>query len=426
VAVLKREPAGAPRAIGHVGLIHDWNGEPAPAVTPRVLDETLRDGLQCASARDPSVTDKVALLHAMVRLGVDAVTVGMPGAHERQREHALRLAREVARDRLPIGVACAARTRTEDIEPIADIAEAAGIPIEACVFIASSPIRQCVEGRTLANLLRLTERSVRFARDEGLSVMFVTEDSTRSTPEVLAALYACAIRAGAARVCIADTVGHATPSGAAKLVSFVARSVAEIDAGVRIDWHGHCDRGLAVANALAAWSAGAERCHGTALGLGERSGNAAMELLLVNLRLLGWIDRDLGTLSEYARLAARSLGVPIPANAPVVGSDAFRTTAGVHASVLARAARMGDGVRDEVYSAVPAAMVGRSQAIDVGPMSGRSNVRAYLAERGVVATEIAIGRVLQRAKAGDEVLSESEVLTAALPRDGEGLRRAVG
>jgi len=413
VAVVKREPAGAPSAVGHDGMIHDWNREPAPAVTPKVLDETMRDGLQCASARDPSIADKIALLHAMVGLGVDAVTVGMPGARPRQREHALRLAREVATERLPIGVACAARTHTDDIEPIVDVAQAAGIPIEACIFVASSLIRQVVDGRTLADLQRLTDRSVRFARERGLSVMFVTEDSTRSTPEVLSALYACAIRAGAARVCVADTVGHATPSGAARLVSFVARSVAEVDPDVRIDWHGHRDRGLAVANALAAWSAGAERCHGTALGLGERSGNAAMELLLVNLRLLGWIDRDLATLFDYTMLASRALGVAIAANTPVSGADAFRTATGVHASVLARAARIGDEVRDEVYSAVPAAMVGRSQAIEVGPMSGRSNVRAYLAERGLSITDRAVGRVLQRAKVADEILSESEVRRAA-------------
>ena len=157
-----------------------------------------------------------------------------------------------------------------------------------------------------------------------MPVQFVTEDSTRSAPDVLRSLYGVAIRSGAMRVCIADTVGHSTPTGATRLVEFVKGLVAEIDPRVRIDWHGHRDRGLSVANALAAWGAGADRCHGTALGVGERSGNSPIELLLVNLQLLGWIDRDLTSLSRYAELASRALGVPIAHNAPIVGADAFK------------------------------------------------------------------------------------------------------
>ncbi len=409
-------------------LVHDWNREAVPALLPKLLDETLRDGLQSPSARDPSVAEKISLLHAMVTLGVDAATIGMPSAGPKQHEHALRLAREVATQRVPISISCAARTHVDDIAPIVTISQSAGISIEACVFVGSSPIRQYVDDRDLAELQRLTDRSVRFARARDLPVMFITEDSTRSTPDMLRALYTTAIRAGAQRVCIADTVGHATPTGTARVVSFVSDLVAELDPRVRIDWHGHRDRGLSVANSLAAWLAGAERCHGTALGVGERSGNTPMELLLVNLRLLGWSDRNLSTLPRYTELASRALSMPIAPHTPVAGRDAFRTATGVHASVLARASTKGEAVRDAVYSGVPAAMVGRMQQIEIGPMSGKSNVRQYLEQRGVAATDTVVARILRSAKQADALLREDHVRAmAAAPNHGSlELRREAG
>jgi 2-isopropylmalate synthase len=392
-------------------LIHEWNGTGAPARTPKLLDETLRDGLQSASVRAPAIHEKVSLLHAAVRLGVDAAAIGMPSAGGWQCEHALYLAREVASQNLSLRLACAARTRLEDIAPVVEVSQKAGLPIEAGIFVGTSPIRQLVDGRGLAELQRMIDESVRFATEHGLPVMFVAEDSTRSTPEVLRAVYSTAIRAGAERLCVADTVGHATPSGAARIVQFVASLVNELAPGVEIDWHGHRDRGLSVANSLAAWAAGAERCHGTALGVGERSGNTPMELLLVNLQLLGWINRDLSSLSDYCNLAAQALDIAIAPNSPVTGVDAFRTATGVHARALARALPMGIEIYDSVYSAVPATMVGRSQQVEIGPMSGRSNVLHYLADRGVAATDQVLQLILGRAKEQATVLSEEEVLS---------------
>ena len=242
-----------------------------------------------------------------------------------------------------------------------------------------------------------------------MPVQFVTEDSTRSAPDVLRSLYGVAIRSGAMRVCIADTVGHSTPTGATRLVEFVKGLVAEIDPRVRIDWHGHRDRGLSVANSLAAWGAGADRCHGTALGVGERSGNSPLELLLVNLQLLGWIDRDLTSLARYAEVASRALGVPIAHNSPVVGTDAFRTATGVHASAIVKASRKSDVIGDQVYSGVPAAMVGRMQMIEVGPMSGKSNARCYLDRLRIPYEDGLVDALLQRAKEEDVILSENDV-----------------
>jgi 2-isopropylmalate synthase len=303
-----------------------------------------------------------------------------------------------------------------DIKPIAEISQRVGMPIECCAFIGSSPLRQYAEGWSLDQLLKLTEEAVSFAVREGLPVMYVTEDTTRADPETLRRLYAAAIRAGASRVCVADTVGHATPPGAAAVVKFVAQVVDECGGGVGIDWHGHRDRDFAVINTLAALDAGATRLHGAAIGIGERVGNTPMDTLLVNLVLMGYIERDLSSLGEYCRVVSEATGVPIPANYPVVGKDAFRTATGVHAAAVIKAFRKNDmALVDAVYSGVPASLVGREQEVEVGPMSGRSNVVFWLERRGLSADDAVVDRIFARAKASPSVLTEGDILRELSP-----------
>src|SRR5688572_29966917 len=325
-------------------LIYDWNKIGAPAKPQRVMldDETLRDGLQSPSVRTPTIDEKIEILHLIDRLGIDTANIGLPGAGPHVVADVERLAREIAGQRLRVRANCAARTVIADIRPIAEISQRAGIPIECCAFIGSSPLRQYAEGWTIDQLLRLTEEAITFAVGEGLPVMYVTEDTTRADPETLRRLYTAAIRAGASRVCIADTVGHATPAGAAAVVKFIAGVVEECGGGVGIDWHGHRDRDFAVINSLAALEAGATRLHGAAIGIGERVGNTPMDMLLVNLVLMGYIDRDLSALVEYCEYVSEATGVPVPANYPVVGRDAFRTATGVHAAAVIKAFRKND------------------------------------------------------------------------------------
>jgi 2-isopropylmalate synthase len=394
-------------------LIHDWNREARPALPPPQLDdETLRDGLQSPSVRTPAIEEKIRILHLMDAIGVDTADIGLPGAGPQVARDAERLAREIADARLRVRANCAARTVVADIVPIVEIAQRTGLAIECCAFIGSSPLRQYVEGWTIDELERRTEEAVAFAVREGLPVMYVTEDTTRADPETLRRLYGTAIRAGASRVCVADTVGHATPAGARAVVRFVA-SVARECGGERIgvDWHGHRDRDLAVINTIAAYEAGATRLHGTALGIGERVGNTPLDLLLVNLVLMGYLERDLTRLGEYVEAVSAACGVPIPANYPVLGRDAFRTATGVHAAAVVKAARKGDrDLVDAVYSGVPARLVGREQEIEIGPMSGRSNVVYWLERRGLPARDEVVGRILARAKAASAVLTEAEIL----------------
>ncbi len=395
-------------------LIHDWNHADGFVFRTKpgfqLNDETLRDGLQSPSVRDPSIEQKLRILHLMHDLGLDAADLGLPGAGTRAVQDIERLAKEIADARLRIAPNVAVRTLVADLEPVLGISERAGIPVEACAFLGSSAIRRYTEGWGIDRLLRLTEDAVRFGVEHGIPMCYVTEDTTRADPESLEALYSCAIRAGAKRIVVADTVGHATPIGVRALLKFVLRIVERCGGGVAVDWHGHSDRGLAIPNCMMALATGADRIHATALGVGERCGNAQMDLLLVNLRLEGILDRDLSKLGDYVRAVSEAAGVPIPFNYPVFGEDAFRTSTGVHAAAILKARRKGkESLADRVYSGVPAGMVGLHQRVEIGFMSGKSNVVFALESRGVHADDALVERILAAAKRSATVLTDAEI-----------------
>ena len=393
-------------------LMFDWNIDEQGPINRSVEfdDETLRDGIQSPSARDPEIDRKLELLHLMDELGIHAVEVGLPAASERQRDDAKRMVVEIRDQALSIRPCCAARTLIADIDPVCRIADETGMDIELACFIGSSPIRFYAEEWDLDGVIRRTETAVNHAVQHGLSVMYVTEDTSRANPETLRRLYGTAIDCGARRLCVADTVGHSTPRGVRALMNFVRSIVEERGEPVKIDWHGHRDRGLDVANALAAVEAGADRVHGTGLGIGERCGNTPMDLLLVNCRLLGWIDNDLTRLGDYCRAVSEATGAPLPINYPVVGEDAFRTATGIHAAAVIKAKRKGDDwLADRVYSSVPAGIVGRSQRIEIGPMSGVSNILYWLQTHGLEPTQQRISALINAAKCSDRVLTEVEV-----------------
>src|SRR2546426_6091215 len=368
-------------------LIYDWNTVEVPDRPLRpvaIHDETLRDGIQGPSVRDPDIDHKLRFLHLADELGVASLDLGLPGSGPRAMADVERLAEEIRDQRLHIKPLCAARTLEVDIRPVVEISQRVGIPIEVAAFIGSSPIRQYAEGWTIDHMVDNTRMAVRFARQNELPVLYVTEDTTRAQPETLRRLFGTAIEEGAARVAVCDTVGHSTPHGAHAVVRYVRRMLDEMKPGVGLDWHGHSDRGLGIINAIEAVLAGADRIHGCALGLGERVGNAHLDLLLVNFRLLGWIDTDLRKLREMGGVIAEGTGMAIPANYPVLGKDAFRTATGVHAAAVIKAKRKGDEwLANRVYSGVPAELFGREQVIEIGPMSGESNVVFWLEQRGI-------------------------------------------
>jgi 2-isopropylmalate synthase len=400
-------------------LIYDWNKNHPPGMKPSgpvlLNDESLRDGLQSPSVRDPSIPEKLEILHLMEALGIDSLDLGLPGAGDRAVEHVTELAREIVNHRMKIRANCAARTHENDIRPIAEIVQKTGLPIEAATFIGSSPIRRFTEGWTEDFLLQTTEKAVKYAVSLGLEVMYVTEDTSRCDPETVKRLYSTAINCGARAIVICDTAGHATPMGALALVRFVMEEVVKPSGEkIRVDWHGHSDRGLAIANSMAALIAGANCVHGCGIGLGERVGNTQMDQMLVNLKLMGiapWDRQDLTKLKHYCQAVSGATGVPIPANYPVVGDDAFRTATGVHAAAIIKAYRKNDvNLANTVYSGVPSHVFGLEQVIDIGPMSGKSNVLFWLERRGIPPSDELVERIYRRAKASDHTLSEAEIV----------------
>ena len=397
-------------------LIYDWNSREGPEIPPgrRVMlnDETLRDGLQNPSVHDPSIEEKIEILHWMESLGIDTVNIGLPGAGHRAYADTEALAREIVSARMKIRPNCAARTHKSDIKPIIEISERVGMPIGAATFIGSSPIRRLVEDWTVEHLVRTTEEAVRFAVEAGLPVMYVTEDTIRTDPSTVKALYSTAIRAGARAMVLCDTVGHATPRGAFNLVKFAIEEIVKPSGeSIQVDWHGHNDRGLAVANSLSAVAAGADQIHAVAISLGERVGNTPMELMLVNLRLLGLIDRDLSSLKKYSEAVAAATHTLIPPNYPVVGRDAFRTATGVHAAAIVKAYKRSDPeLANSIYSGVPSHLFGLDQVIEIGPLSGKSNVIYWLEKRGLPVTDELVERIFSAAKKSDHVLKEPEIM----------------
>jgi len=397
-------------------LIYDWNSK---RYRGRVVlnrnfelhDETLRDGIQNPSVVDPDIGDKLEILHMLDAIGVDTIDVGLPGAGERAYDDVLRLCREIVDNKLSIRPTCAGRTLVSDIAPMAEVSQRAGLPIEVMTFIGSSPIRGLAEDWSVELIRKRSVEAIAFGVKEGLPVNYVTEDTTRSRPDVLWELFRAVIDHGASRITLCDTVGHVTPDGVRNLVQFTANTVEASGEDVGIDWHGHNDRGLAVVNSIWALEYGADRAHGTILGIGERVGNASLDQILVNLKLLGELgDRNLEMLAPLCARVAEATQFPIPINYPVFGEDAFRTGTGVHAAAIIKAMEKGDAfLADRVYSGVPAGEFGREQEICIGPMSGISNVRYWCRHRDIEPTDELAKEILVKAKQSKRLMTDAEV-----------------
>ena len=394
-------------------LTHDWNRRDAPGPAPpsvRLLDGTLRDGLQAPSVRTPTPEEKIDILARMDALAIDAADIGLPGAGGKAASDVERLVKAIGSARLKLRPVCAARAIASDVTSVAEIAQRTGVSIECAIFVGSGPIRRLTAGESVEQLQRGAEAALALAVKEGLAATCVSEDTTRCEPDALRPLLTAAVRAGASRVCITDSAGQATPAGAAAIVGFVRSLLIDLGSDAAIDWHGHDDRGFALASSLAALEAGATRLHGSALGIGERAGNAPIELLLVNLVMMGYRSQDLTRLGAYCEAVARACEVPIPARYPVVGAEAFRTSAGAHAAAVLKAFREGDrALADAAYTAVPPSLVGRQAEVEIGPMSGRANVVYWFESRGVRATDAMVERVVAAAKASNRTLTEEQI-----------------
>lgn len=400
-------------------LIYDWNElerrGPLLPKKPGFVDETIRDGIQSPSVRDPSIEQKMEMVRYMDRIGIHAVNLGLPGGGKRAQQDVERLLTMIVEEKLSIQPNCAARTIKQDILPIVEISQRVGRSIEVATFIGSSPIRAYTENWDVERMVQRSRDAVRLCRDNNLSVAFVTEDTTRSHPRTLDLLFKTAIDAGAERIVLCDTCGHATPDGLHNLLGFVKGLLRGmgVEDYVKIDWHGHNDRGHALTLALEALEYGVDRVHGCALGIGERVGNTSLDLVLLNLFLLGQIspeDHDLSCLVEYVEKVSKYTGVAIPPSYPLSGRDAFRTATGVHAAAILKAKAKGEiELADRVYSAVPATVFGRRQKIEIGYSSGKSNIEYWLEENGYPVEPDVVDHIFAFAKTQYHTLSNEEV-----------------
>jgi len=404
-------------ALPHDDIIYDWNEikRHGPVISHafRLVDETLRDGIQSPSVTNPRIDQKLELLHCMEAVGIEVADIGLPGAGALAVADVTRLAEEIRDQRMKILPNCAARTHSADIQAVIDISQKTGVEIEVCAFLGGSPVRQLVEGWDVAHMTKLVVDATDLAVKNGMPLSFVTEDTIRSHPNTLRELFKAAIDHGATRLILCDTVGHATPDGLYNLLDFTRKVIDETGAQVAIDWHGHNDRGLSLTLCLSALEFGVDRVHGTCLGVGERVGNASIDMTLLNLKLLGIVDRDLRALRTYVDKVSLYYGVPIPYNYPAFGRDAFRTATGVHAAAIAKALLAGRrDLADRVYSSVPANEIGCKQLIEVGFYSGKANVQVWLMDHGLEVNDANVQAILARAKTCDATLTDAQILQA--------------
>lgn len=401
---------------GTTDISFNWNrgpaGLPAPgkARSGTVFDETLRDGIQAAEVITPPLERKLRIVDHMANCGIGSADLGFPGSGEQAASECKRIAEYIVSSGYPIAQGYAGRTHPADIAAIREIAQVAGSCVEAYAFIGVSPIRQYVEGWDLKRIAHSVRSAAADCMRDKLQFVLVLEDALRCTPEILAQVYEMAIDAGVRRLTLCDTVGVATPAGTAAILSWSAAYFGGRRHAIGFEWHGHNDRGLAVANSLTALASGCERVHGTMLGVGERAGNASLDQIIINSYLEGAHGYDLKALRRYCEYVSYSLGTEIPGNYPAMGSDVFKTSAGVHAAAILKAHQKGELLlKDTVYSSIAASLLGREQEVMIDSSSGASNVKYWSFTRGIELDDAKVEKVLAAAKMSSCPLSDDQI-----------------
>lgn len=393
-------------------LFFDW-GHSLQVPFPAILDATLRDGIQGILTRYPSLDEKLHLVDLLLSLGVHEFEIGMPVVGLKHKQESIAVAAHIFKQCPDARVICLARTKIDDVIAVAEVAQAVGCHIGCALFVGSSPIRRRVEGWSIVDLVNWTAQAVRFAVHEGLAVSLACEDATRSEPETLRNLYLTAIEHGASRVVIPDTVGICSTDSTRRIVEFFRDQITDGDT-IPIDWHGHNDRDLGVANAVAAANAGATCIHTTVLGIGERCGNVPLEPLLVHLATHETYQWNLSILPQLAEYASKIFDDPIRSRYPIIGQNAFATAAGTHGAALYKATQRRDSqLAANVYAGADPRSFGREVQVFVGPMSGVANVKWKAQELGVSLKPNSEEDILLVAKERDKILTDQEFRTVA-------------
>jgi 2-isopropylmalate synthase len=351
---------------------------------PEILDSTLREGEQTPGVRF-SVDEKVHIARLLDEFGVDFIEAGHPlvSAEIRQGVQA------VVREGLHAEVLAHARAVPEDI----DAARACDADWVGIFFSVRDKRLEEQFRKNLDQAVDTVQRAVSYAKAHGLRVRYTPEDTVRSPWENVTRVARAAVEAGADRISVADTTGCMTPTRMADFVSRLRMAVR-----VPLNVHCHNDLGMAVANSLAAVEAGAALVDVTVNGLGERTGIAPLSETTVALRLNYGTEAPwrLEMLPQIAETVAEYSGIPIHAQAPIVGANAFRHNAGLHvAAVFAD---------PDHYESIPARLVGRTRSVALDRFAGLPTLQYKCRELGLAATDEELERVLGRIKADERNL----------------------
>jgi len=374
-----------------------------------ILDDTLRDGLQSVNLVSPNIDEKILLINYMINAGIDVITLSYPAMSKITEQESLIMLKHFTSVRAKVLPDFAARTLIKDIQPIVNLQEKTGIKVQAHLFIGCSALRQHIEKWNIEFIRDRIRESLYFAQQQNLQAVLVIEDGTRTDPTMLSEIVETAILYGAKGICIADTTGYADCAATKKIIEFTKHIVNNNE--IHLEWHGHNDRGLALANALTAIAEGIEVIHATSLGLGERTGNVPFEVLMANLFLYGCLDIDMKSVYEYAKATRKFTKALIAPNHPVVGDNVFTTATGTHAAAMYKAAQTDCGLVDYVYSSIPAHVLGRKQQFEIGRMSGIASIVGKLIEMGLPQNHTIINEILEKAKKSNAILTQNELDT---------------
>ncbi len=359
--------------------LYTWNPKSSTNLNSvRIEDDSLRDGLQGAFVRKPAIAEKKELLNLSSAVGTQVVMLGFPASSQMEFESCQQLLEHIVLEALPITPRLLARASIQDLEPIVALNRQSPIEVWADFFIGSSPLRRYIENWDSDRMIQMIQTSGHFLREQGTRFGISIEDATRTPPDELRQIIETALSVGAEILTLCDTVGEATPTGTTRLVNFVRTLVANSEQNAEIWWHGHNDRGLSLANAIAAAEASADGISGTFLGLGERTGNTPLEQFILYLHSHGSQQFKLSQLVPYCKRLAKLTSTNIPIHAPLIGKQAFATCTGTHAAAIIKARALGSQFEDLVFSSVPANLLGQRQTLLVGPTSGRANAQFAL------------------------------------------------
>jgi isopropylmalate/homocitrate/citramalate synthase len=397
-------------------LLYSWNHLEKRAFQSVQIEEDIRDALQSIRAVQPSLPQRQDLLSLSAKVGIQYALLGFPAASLREHQRCCALVDHIATQRLATKPVLMARPLESDLRPILEIQQRSSIPIAVDTFISISALRLSVEGWTLEEALGKIRKTAAVASRAGLALRVSFEDSSRTAPAELADAVAQVLDTGAGAITLCDTVGDCLPNGAAHTTSFVRNQIDRSGRGLQLGWHGHNDRGLSLANAIAAVEAGANIVSGTFMGFGERTGNVPLEQLIVILHEAGNRSYDLTHLQAVCELFSASSRMSVPPNLPIVGLDAFSTSTGTHAAAILKSRKMGRDFEDLIYSAVEASALGRTQTLLIGPNSGRNAVCAALEQCSIVPTEDLVSLLLEHCKQRERCFESSEEVRAFVAR----------